>query len=303
MSTSTRRQLARRSPPAAPPGRAGRTRPADIRDRSPARSGTGRGAWPPPAATAPSAAAARAACACPGRRAAAAGRGRRSPGSGRRRAPSGQLADHQVLHLVGLDQHQLGAGGSSASGRRTMSVVRPDASDSRPKAVAIRALSASPQAACTRPRTATGCTPASRRSRPGSAPPRSSVGGHDAGGLALVAQVRHRLVGGALVQVVVLATSAGSGPRRLAENSPSACPSSRGVRPVAPPEGHRPRGAGGGGHDHAVVRDLLTRQIVAPSKNVGPARVSRPSLRPARRRGGRRPGARRTARGRGWCRR
>ncbi len=66
--------------------RAGRTRRAGTRGRSRARSGTGRSAWPPPAATAPSAAAATAACACPAARGAAAARGRRSRGSGRRTA-------------------------------------------------------------------------------------------------------------------------------------------------------------------------------------------------------------------------
>ena len=66
--------------------RAGPARRAGPRGRSPARSGTARSGARPRAATATSAAAATAACACRGRRAGSAARGRRSRGSGRRTA-------------------------------------------------------------------------------------------------------------------------------------------------------------------------------------------------------------------------
>ena len=66
--------------------RAGRARRAGPRGRSRARSGTARSGARPRAATATSAAAATAACACRDRRAGSAARGRRSRGSGRRTA-------------------------------------------------------------------------------------------------------------------------------------------------------------------------------------------------------------------------
>ena len=67
-------------------GRAGRARRAGTRGRSRGRSGSRRSAWRPRAGSATSAAAATAACACPGRRAGSAARGRRSRGSARRTA-------------------------------------------------------------------------------------------------------------------------------------------------------------------------------------------------------------------------
>ena len=138
---------------AAPSGPAGRARRAGTRGRSRARSGTARSAWRPRAASATSAAAATAACAGRGRRAGSAARGRRSRGSGRRTArdpPSSPTT--RSSSRSGSISTSSAPGGSSASGRWTM-IPSSDqiASDSRPYSSRIRALSARPQAACTRP--------------------------------------------------------------------------------------------------------------------------------------------------------
>ena len=73
---------------AAFPGRARRARRAGTRGRSPAGSGSRRSAWRPRAGSAPSGAAATAACAGRDRRAGSTARGRRSRESARRTAPS-----------------------------------------------------------------------------------------------------------------------------------------------------------------------------------------------------------------------
>ena len=134
-------------------GPAGRARRAGTRGRSPARSGTARSGARPRAGSATSAAAATAACAGRGRRAGSAARGPRSRGSARRTAPSrpaprrpGPRARPASIITSSTP------GASSASGRWTMMPSSDQiASDSRPYCSRMRALSASPQAACTRP--------------------------------------------------------------------------------------------------------------------------------------------------------
>ena len=138
---------------AGPAGRARRARRAGTRGRSRARSGTARSAWRPRAASATSAAAATAACGGRGRRAGSAARGRRSRGSARRTARSRRARRRPCPRARrGRSARSPRPGGSSASGRWTM-IPSSDqiASDSRPYSSRMRALSASPQAACTRP--------------------------------------------------------------------------------------------------------------------------------------------------------
>ena len=156
-------------------GRGGPGRRGGPRGRSPGRSGTARSGARPPAATATSGAAATAACAGPGRRAGSAARGRRSRGSGRRTARSRRARPRQVLELVGVDQHQLLAGRLVGVGEvDDDAVVGPD----RVRLQAVLLADAGGQRE--RPtrrargrRTGSARTPASRRSRRGSARRRS----------------------------------------------------------------------------------------------------------------------------------
>ena len=133
------------------------------------------------------------------------------------------------------------------------------ASDSRPYSSRMRALSARPQAACTRP----------PNGREDAQPPVAdlvaealdddrAVARHDAGGVLLLAQEGEQVLGGQVVEVVavlerggvLLDRPAGERADRLAELA-------RAADAVAAPERHRARDAGRGGDDHAVARDLL----------------------------------------------
>ena len=226
------------------------------------------------------------------RRAGSAARGRRSRGSGRRtarsrraRRPPGPRARR------GRSASAPRPGGSSASGRWTM-IPSSDqiASDSRPYSSRMRADSARPQAACTRP-------PNGRQHADPPVPDLvaealdhdRAVARHDARRLLLLAQELDEVGGGLVVEVVVVRQRrrllvhgpAGEGADRLAQLAWPA-------EPVALPERDGARDARRGRDDHAVARDLLdppasTRRAGTPGRGA----PRRPSPRRARRRGGR----------------
>ena len=171
-----------------------------------------------------------------------------------------QLADHQLLDLVGLDQHQLGAGRLVRVGQVDDDpVVRPDGVGLQPEAVAD--AGAQRQA----PR---GVHAAAERRQHAQAPVADLVAealdhdrlvaGHDARGLALLAQVGHQVGGGAVVQVVLGGQLGGLAvDGRAGELADGLAQLGGAADAVALPVGQRAGRAGRGGHDHAVAGDLL----------------------------------------------
>ena len=151
------------------------------------------------------------------------------------------------------------------------------ASDSSPNWSRMRADSASPQAACTRP--PKGESTHSRQS-PISSRKRSITIvrslGHDARGLALLAQVGDQVGGGALVQVVLRRSAPPArGPPPQRENSPIALPSSAGRPTPSPFQKGRAPGAPGAGVTITRSRVISSiRQVEAPSRKVWPGRAS-----------------------------
>ena len=166
------------------------------------------------------------------------------------------------------------------------------ASDSRPYSSRMRALSARPQAACTRP----------PYGREDAHPPVAdlvaealdhdrAVARDDARGLLLLAQELERLRRGQRVEVVVALASvagvlldrpAGERADRLAELA-------RAARAASPfQNGTAPGTPGRGRDDHAVARDLLDPpRRRAEQEHLARRAPRRPSPRRARRRGGR----------------
>ena len=162
VSTSTSADLARvQAAQQLLAGPARRARRAGTRGRSRARSGSPRSGAPPRAGSGPSGAAATAACAGRGRRAGSAARARRSRESARRTARrAAELGgDRPSTSSGSISTSSRAPAGSaspppsaSRSGRcRTMPSSDQIASASRPKRSRMRAESASPHAAWTRP--------------------------------------------------------------------------------------------------------------------------------------------------------
>ena len=189
-----------------------------------------------------------------------------------------ELGDHEVLDLVGLDQHELRS-------RRLVrvrqvhddAVVGPDGVGLQPERVA--------DARRERQRPRRVHAPAVGREH--AQPPvadlvaealgdQRAVGRHHAGGRLLLAQEREQVGGGALVEVVVapqVVLVADARPRARTRRWPR--PSSRGRPTPSPCQNGTAPGTPGAGVTTTRSRVICSmRQVVAPSRNVCPARAS-----------------------------
>ena len=173
---------------------------------------------------------------------------------------AGQLAHHELLDHVRLDEHELRAGRLVGVGQvDDDAVVRPDR-------VGLEAVLVA-DAGAQRERPG-GMDAAAERREHAQAPVADlvaealdhdrAVARHHARGLALLAQVGGEVERGALVEVVLggeLGRVALDGVARELADRPAEV--LRPADPVAAPERHGPGRAGGGGHDHPVAGDLL----------------------------------------------
>ena len=172
----------------------------------------------------------------------------------------GELADDQLLELLGVDQNEVG-------GRRLVGVGEVD-DDAVVGPDRVR-LEVALVADLGGEREAPGGVDAAAEGREDAEAPVADlvaealdddrlVGGDDAGRLLLLAQVGDEVVGRARVEVVLggqLGRLAGDGLAGEFADRPSQL--GRAADPVAPPEGDGAGGAGGGRDDHPVAGDFL----------------------------------------------
>ena len=180
--------------------------------------------------------------------------------AGAEQGRAGELADDQVFELVRVDQHEVG-------GRRLVGVgeVDDDAVVGPDRVGLEVALVADFPGQGEAPG---GVDAAAVGGEDAEAPVADLVaealdhdrlvGGDDPGRVLLFAQVGDEVVGGALVEVVLLRQLGGlAGDRLAGEGADRLAELGRAADPVAAPERHRAGGAGGGRDDHPVAGDFL----------------------------------------------
>ena len=150
------------------------------------------------------------------------------------------------------------------------------ASDSSPSSSRIRALSASPQAACTRPPNG---LRTHRRQSPISSRKRSTTIVRSDGTTRVAVCCSRRnstqVAGRALVEVVRARSASGGWSTAQRENAPIASPSSLGRPTPSPFQNGTAPGRPGAGVTITRSRPISSiRHVLAPSRNVWPGRAS-----------------------------